>query len=103
MTDALKSKYEFAIEAGEKAYTDTEGNLERAIVAALEDWEGDKINDLPTVDQIEILAQNLYLEWCVGEEITQPNGLLPCNWEHVKKSMWVNIARRAIHMMEFAR
>ncbi len=98
--ETLEEKYALAISVAEKEYNDTEGDLTRAVIAAL---ESDRIDDLPTVDQIEILAWNLYLEWCVGEEITRPNGLLPCNWEHVQKSTWVNIARRAIHMMEFAR
>lgn len=97
--ETLEQKYAVAIEVAEKEYRDTEGDLTRATIAAM---ESDRVDDLPTVDQLEILAWNLYLEWCVGEERTRPNGLLPCNWEHIQKSTWVNIARRAIHMMDFA-
>ncbi len=97
--ETLEQKYATAVEVAEKEYRNTEGDLTRAIISAM---ESDRVDDLPTIDQVEILAWNLYLEWCVGEGITRPNGLLPCNWEHIHKSTWVNIARRAIHMMDFA-
>lgn len=102
MTDRemQEQKYYAPLQAAWTTYNDTEGDLEAAIIAAL---QSDRLDDLPTSDAIEILAFSLYLEWCIAEQITQPNGLLPINWEHARKSTWVNLARRAIHMMEFAR
>ena len=96
----LGYKYATPLREAEKAYCDTEGDLDSAVLAAL---ECDRVNDLPSVDQIEILAWNLYMEYCIGEDIQRVPYGRPVNWEHVKKSTWTNIARRAIQMMEFAR
>lgn len=98
--DDQQYKYAIPIAVAEREYNDTEGDLTRAVIAAL---DSDRINDLPSIDQIDILAWNLYQQYCVDEDIQNPNYGRPVNWEHVNKTTWRNIARRAIHMMEFAK
>lgn len=100
MIDDQQYKYAVAIDAAEREYSDTEGDLTRTIIAAL---DSDRVNDLPSVDQIEILAWNLYQQYCIDEDIQHPHYGRPVNWEHVSKTTWKNIALRAIQMMEFAR
>lgn len=100
INDDTKYKYATPIAVGEHEYNNTEGNLDAAIVAAL---ECDRVNDLPTIDQVDILAWNLYQQYCIDEDIQNTTYGRPINWEHVNKTTWRNIARRAIHMMEFAR
>lgn len=96
----LGYKYATPLQQAEKAYRDTEGDLDSAVIAAL---ECDRVSDLPSVDQVEILAWNLYMQYCVDEDIQRVPFGRPVNWEHVRKSTWINIAQRAIQMMEFAR
>lgn len=101
MQDDLEFKYAIALNAANREYIDTEGNLDRAVIAAL---ESDRIDDLPMIEQVEVLAWSLYTEYCINEDIQNPHyNSRPCNWEGVQKNTWMNIARRAILMMQFAR
>ena len=101
--DEFCEKYEAEIAIAEREYRDTEGDLTRAVIAALCHKDADSIDHLPSIDQSEIMAWELYTlhhrlkgEW-------QSDYAPPKNWEGVHKQRWIKMANHAMMLMNFAR